>query len=75
MMSANARSFPIVKISWILVAQRTLEQFTQVRNTAHTQTQAHNKNTCNELKFKYLLTGGVFHIGYEVKVGLMFDIH
>lgn len=33
MMSTSAKSFPTVKTSWILVAQRTLEQFTQVRNT------------------------------------------
>lgn len=39
MMSTRARSFPTVKTSWILVAQRTLEQFTQVRNTnAQTET-------------------------------------
>ncbi|KAA8596003.1 hypothetical protein FQN60_011294 [Etheostoma spectabile] len=30
MMSTRARSFPTVKTSWILVAQRTLEQFTQI---------------------------------------------
>jgi hypothetical protein len=32
-MSDRANSFPPVKTSWILVAQRTLELFTQVRST------------------------------------------
>lgn len=33
MMSARASSFPPVKISWMRVAQRTLELFTHVRST------------------------------------------
>lgn len=33
MMRPNAISFPTVKTSWILVAMRTLEQFTQVSST------------------------------------------
>lgn len=36
MMRPRAASFPTVKTSWILVARHTLEQFTQVRNTANT---------------------------------------
>lgn len=33
MMSDRASSFPPVKMSWIRVAQRTLELFTHVRST------------------------------------------
>lgn len=36
MMRTRASSLPTVKMSWILVAQRTLWQFTQVRNTVET---------------------------------------
>jgi len=33
MMRDNANSFPPVKITWMRVAQRTLELFTHVRST------------------------------------------
>src|SRR4029434_5757579 len=43
MMRQRARSFPTVKKSWMRVAQRTLEQFTHVRNTRDTQTHTYTR--------------------------------
>ena len=54
MMRPSASSFPTVNTSWILVAQRTLEQFTHVRNTE--EMQRNHRGTLEKFTMAWCLT-------------------
>lgn len=55
-MRPRAISFPTVKTSWILVAMRTLEQFTQVRSTAR-EVESSKQQRQRQLKLQEVLMG------------------
>lgn len=73
MMRPRPISFPTVKTSWILVAIRTLEQFTHVSNTEQ-RTHRHTVKNNEEglpVMYLFLFSFGVFGVRFSGRKGLL----